>query len=121
MRNVWKGLIIGALTGAAAGAVLDLGESGARGASALGEAMVQHAPEVADHLRHSVTDAVSAASARARNSELPAQAKAASVATQGRVSGAVSDGLQKAGEAAGQGREKVNHVIDRAKDSVGPS
>ncbi len=82
---------------------------------------MQHAPDVADHLRHTVTDAVSAASTRARNSDLPAQAKAATAATQGKVSGAVSDGLQKAGDAAGQSREKVIHAVDRAKDAVGPS
>jgi hypothetical protein len=52
MRNVWKGLVIGALTGAAAGLVLDLGEHGAERAVALGGAaggaVARRAPEIAD-------------------------------------------------------------------------
>ena len=121
MRNVWKGLIIGALTGAAAGAVLDLGESGGRKASAFGGAVAQHAPEVADQLRHTVADAVSAVSTRAHDSDLPAQAKAATAAVPGKVAEAVSHGLLKAGEAAGPGREKVTAAVDRAKDAVSQS
>ena len=36
MKNVWKGMVIGALTGAAAGVVLDLGERGTEKAVAGG-------------------------------------------------------------------------------------
>jgi len=125
VRNVWKGLVIGALTGAAVGAALDLGERGGRtvsaGATAFGGAVAQHAPEVADQVRHTVSDAVSAASGRAHSSELPAQAKAATAATSEKVIDAVSQGLHKAGEAAGPGRDKVIHAVDRAKDAVGAS
>lgn len=118
MRNVWKGLVIGGLTGAAAGLALDLGESGARGASALGEAVAQHAPEVADHVRHSVVGAVSAASERARQSEIPAQAKASSVAAKDKAAAAVADGVHQAGDAVGQGKKKATEAVHRAKDAV---
>jgi hypothetical protein len=121
VRNVWKGLVIGGLTGAAAGLALDLGERGVQGASALGEAVVHHAPEVAGHVRNTVNDAVSAASTRASHSELPAQARAATAATHDKVSGAVADGLRKAGGAAGRGQETVLHAVDRAKDVVAQS
>jgi hypothetical protein len=132
VKNVWKGLVIGALTGAAAGAALDLGERGGRGlsagVSALGGAVAHHAPEVADQVRHTVSDAASAASDavsavtdRAHNSELPAQAKAVTAAAPGKVVEAVSHGLHQAGEAVGPGREKVLHVVDQARDALSAS
>ena len=121
VRNVWKGMVIGALTGAATGLVLDLGERGAEGAAALGGAVAQHAPEVADHLRHSVSDAVSAASHRARTSDAPTQVGAVSAAAQERVSTALSEGIQRAGDSVGHGREKVANAVDRAKDGVAHS
>jgi hypothetical protein len=121
VRNVWKGLVIGGLTGAAAGLALDLGERGARGASALGEAMAQHAPEVADHVRHTVAGAVSAASDRARHSEIPAQAKATSAAAQDKVSAAVSEGVHHANDVVGQGKKKAAEAVYRAKDAASPS
>ncbi len=121
MRNVWKGMVVGALTGAAAGLVLDLGERGAEGAAALGGAVAQHAPEVADHLRHRVTDAVSAASDRARTSDVPAQVRATSAATQEKLSAALTEGLHRAGAAAGQGQEKLAGAVDRAQDAAAHS
>ena len=119
VRNVWKGMVIGALTGAATGLVLDLGERGAEGAAALGGAVAQHAPEVADHLRHSVSDAVSAASHRARTSEAPTQVRCRRA--QEKVSTALSDGIQRAGDAVDLGREKVASAVNRAKDGVAHS
>ncbi len=125
MKNVWKGLVIGALTGAAAGAALDLGERGGRslsaGASALGGAVAQHAPEVAEQVRHTLSDAAAAASSRAQKSELPAQAKAVTAAAPGKVAEVVSHGLHQAGEAVGPGREKVLHVVDQARDALSAS
>jgi hypothetical protein len=133
MKNVWKGMVIGALTGAAAGLMLDLGERGTEKAVALGGAVggavarhapeiadlaldlgergadkaaalsgavARHAPEVAEHLRQSVSDATSAATDRARSSNLPSRTKAAAVVTREKVSSAVSDGLHKVNEAA---------------------
>ncbi len=118
MRNVWKGLVIGGLTGAAAGLALDLGERGVQGASALGEAVAQHAPEVADHVRQTVVGAVSAASDRAHQSELPAQAKATSAAAHDKLAAAVSEGVHQAGGAVGQGKKKAAVAVHRAKGAV---
>ena len=54
MRNVWKGLIIGGLTGAATGLALDGLNWGAATAGVLGERVVRHAPEVVSKVRDSV-------------------------------------------------------------------
>ncbi len=58
MKNAWKGLVLGGLTGVAAGAVLDALDRGAREATILGERAVHQAPQVVGRLRHAVTDAV---------------------------------------------------------------
>ena len=56
MRNVWKGMVIGALTGAATGLVLDLGQRGAEEVTALGSAAVDRMPEVTGRVRQVVSD-----------------------------------------------------------------
>ncbi len=45
MKNVWKGLVVGGLTGALAGFVLDAVDRASQKASALGDQVVEHAPE----------------------------------------------------------------------------
>ena len=85
---------------------IDLGERGADKVTALSGAVARHAPEVAEHLRQSVSDATTAATERARSSNLPSRARAAAEVTQEKVSSAVSDGLHK-----------VNEVADRARTS----
>jgi hypothetical protein len=146
MRNVWKGMVIGALTGAAAGLALDLGEQGVEKAAALGGAVARHAPDVAgmaldlgergagkaaaiggsvarhapevtDQLRHTVADASSAAADRARSSDLPARTKAVAEGTREKVSSVVSEGLQKASVVADQGKDKLSHSVDRVRDA----
>ena len=47
MRNIWKGLIVGGLTGAVAGLVLDGLNWGAERAGTLGDQVIHRAPEVA--------------------------------------------------------------------------
>lgn len=53
MRNVWKGLVVGGLTGVAAGILLDLLNRANRKASDIGKQVKDHAPEagrwVQDH------------------------------------------------------------------------
>lgn len=51
MRNVWKGLIIGALTGAGAGAVLDLLARGGQEAVLLGGRAKDYVPVAGDRIR----------------------------------------------------------------------
>src|ERR1700683_410273 len=58
MKNVWKGLVSGGLTGMVGGLLLDGLDRGAHGVSALSTRVAQEAPGVAGHLRDSVTDAV---------------------------------------------------------------
>lgn len=53
MRNIWKGLIVGGLTGAAAGLVLDGLNWGADAAGTLGDRIIHHAPEVASKVHDS--------------------------------------------------------------------
>ena len=67
MRNVWKGLIVGGLTGAAAGLVLDGLNWGAEAAGTLGDRVIQHAPEVASKVHDSLGATVSENVARAAN------------------------------------------------------
>ena len=45
MRNVWKGLVVGGLTGVSAGIVLDAAARASKKASAIGEHVRDHAPE----------------------------------------------------------------------------
>jgi hypothetical protein len=45
MRNVWKGLVVGGLTGVAAGVVLDAGARASKKAATIGGQVREHAPE----------------------------------------------------------------------------
>jgi hypothetical protein len=51
MRNVWKGLVIGGLTGVAAGVVLDLASRGSELGSAAAKRAVDLAPKAADRIK----------------------------------------------------------------------
>ena len=75
MRNVWKGLVVGAFTGASAGLMLDLGERGVSDIASLGSRIGEQAPRVAEHVREVVSDAVSAATELARSTDLPSPSK----------------------------------------------
>jgi len=54
MRNIWKGLIVGGLTGAAAGLVLDGLNWGADAAGTLSDRVIHHATEVASKMHDSL-------------------------------------------------------------------
>ena len=55
MRNVWKGLVVGGLTGVMAGVVLDTIAGASKKALAVGDQVREHAPEAGRWLQ-SVTD-----------------------------------------------------------------
>jgi hypothetical protein len=55
MQNVWKGLIVGGLTGVTAGVVLDTIAGASKKAMAVGEQVREHTPDAGRWL-HSVTD-----------------------------------------------------------------
>jgi len=118
VRNVWKGMVIGALTGAATGLALDLGERGAAGAAALGGAAVDHAPEVAGHVRQAVSDALATAGEHHRLSEVPAKARSTTTAAQEKVSAAVAEGRERATDAVGLGRDLLVGSVGRVRDAA---
>jgi hypothetical protein len=55
MRNVWKGLIVGGLTGVGAGVILDSLAGASKKAAALGDQVREHAPDAGRWVQ-SVTD-----------------------------------------------------------------
>ena len=55
MRNVWKGLVVGGLTGVTAGVVLDTIARASKKAVAVGEQVREHAPDAGRWIQ-SVTD-----------------------------------------------------------------
>lgn len=96
MKNVWKGLIIGALTGAGIGLLLDLLEALGRG----GRQLSRQAREEAAHLA-SVTEA------KVKDADLPERAKHVAEAVVEKVKDAdLPDRAAHAAEA----------VVDRARE-----
>jgi hypothetical protein len=73
MRNIWKGLIIGGLTGMAGGALVDLVSGGAGKVADLGEAISAHAPQVIEKVRAGAADAANAVA----GSDVPEQLRKA--------------------------------------------
>src|ERR1700729_1865549 len=55
MRNVWKGLVVGGLTGVGAGVILDSLVGASKKAAALGDQVREHAPDAGRWVQ-SVTD-----------------------------------------------------------------
>jgi hypothetical protein len=58
MRNTWKGLVVGGLTGVAAGVVLDSISRASKKAAEIGGQVREHAPE-AGRWAHSLSDKAS--------------------------------------------------------------
>lgn len=57
MRNIWKGLIVGGLTGAGAGAVLDVLNKSARLVGTTTKRAAEMAPDAAERVRSAATSA----------------------------------------------------------------
>ena len=106
MRNVWKGLIVGGMTGVAAGLILDSLAKASQKAIALGDQMREHAPDagqwvqsvsaktgewlhdadVPDHLRnvaHKIRGSEAAGRMRDAGAEIASAAREASAAHSG--------------------------------------
>ncbi len=119
MRNVWKGFIIGGVTGAAVGLTLELLTGVGEGAVAAADLARERGPEVAGTL----TAKAAAGADRARQADVPgklreaAQTVAASDAAQSLRQGAAAatDAASKAAKSAG------STVADKAKKSRDPS
>ncbi|MGD0441157.1 MAG: hypothetical protein ABSB52_11095 [Acidimicrobiales bacterium] len=100
MRNIWKGLIIGGLTGAGAGAVVDLFDRGARLVATAGHKAVEVTPEAVDLVK-----AAAAAAERQAAGTAPELANL--------VKSAVSDGVSRIHEA-----DIGNHLSERTRELV---
>ena len=138
MRNVWKGLVIGGLTGAGVGVLIDVLDRGVTRAGELGSLVASHAPETASHLRDAVSGAVAEGAARAHDPERVEHMKASATSALRKVRDAADETKQaviaaagdasdrasvplaeardKAGSAGTAGWRKVNATVDRAKD-----
>lgn len=57
MRNVWKGLVVGGLTGVAAGGILDAVAKAAQKAAGVGDQVVEHAPDAGHWVQSVATKA----------------------------------------------------------------
>jgi hypothetical protein len=67
MRNTWKGLVVGGLTGIAGGAILDVIGRTSRRARELGAAAKGHVPDATSWLKH----ATEAAAERVHDADVP--------------------------------------------------
>ena len=73
MRNVWKGLIVGAVTGAAVGVLLDLPARARAGGAAAAELAREHGPRAAE----TIASAAAAGADRVRQADLPRKVREA--------------------------------------------
>jgi len=120
MRNIWKGLIIGGLTGAGAGAILDLLNRSARLVGDATKRAADIAPEAAERVRNAAATAGKKATAmtpevaeRVRSAAATAGKKATDMAPEvaERLKGAVDRGVSRVQEA-----EIGGHLRDQAKE-----
>jgi hypothetical protein len=56
MKNVWKGLVVGALTGMVGGSAMDMAATGRRKTAELAQGVMDRAPSVAKAAAHKATD-----------------------------------------------------------------
>ena len=103
MRNIWKGLIVGALTGAGIGAIVDFFTQGAHLIQIAGQKAVEAAPGAADRVKDTASFAKKKAAditpevAAHVKSAIPAASKKVSdAAVMSRVRGAVSEMISDA-------------------------
>jgi hypothetical protein len=58
MRSIWKGLIVGGLTGALVGAAADLGQSGSRSLGTAGRRARRYGPQASDKVKGAAVSGV---------------------------------------------------------------
>jgi hypothetical protein len=56
MRNAWKGLVVGALTGMAGGAAMDMASAARRKGAEVAHGVIEKAPSVATAVTHKAAD-----------------------------------------------------------------
>ncbi len=115
MKNVWKGMILGALAGAVAGAGLD--RRAGRGARAGGLPPVMEQVPSAARIREGIADVAD----RVRDADVPSTVTDAAGAVRHKVEGAVAD--SKAAQAVREGAGKVaassGELADVVRDKAG--
>jgi hypothetical protein len=116
MRNVWKGLVLGAFTGAATGLVLDLLEGGARQVSSSLESASLNVPVVTDRVREGVSEL----SDKLQESELPHRVKDAATKAGHRAVSSASGAVSSASgsDSAAAIRHQASEVASATKDAA---
>jgi hypothetical protein len=108
--------MIGAVTGAAIGVSLDLGEAAQQGAAqaaeAAGKALQEHGPEFAA----SVGTAVARGAKHVKAADLPGKAR--DLATRASHSGAADSAREAAQKVAGNARDMGEKIADHTQDAV---
>jgi hypothetical protein len=117
MRNVWKGLVVGGLTGVAAGLILDLMTEAAEQAGEAGRKVKGRAPDLASKVQHVAAEAAEAL----READLPEKARLA--AEQLREAELGEKAKRVAERTAERAREvdlrsTAKEAADRARDSI---
>ncbi|MEO7126555.1 MAG: hypothetical protein ABI382_11645 [Nakamurella sp.] len=112
MRNVWKGLFVGAVTGAAIGLVLDLGQRLGRGAAQLagaaGNAVREHGPEVGAAVASFAARGVE----QVKDADLPGKARDLAMQL------ADSSVVETARDTVQSAAEFTRHVADSARTKI---
>ncbi len=116
MRNVWKGLVIGAFAGAGIGIALDIARAVGRKAIEVGaqtrEALREHAPDVAEALATRAADVAE----RVKQADIPGHlGEMAQHVAESPPARAVVEGAHAAGEAV---RDATKRVADTVSDAM---
>ncbi len=113
MKNVWKGLVVGAFTGAGIGLVLDLLDGGAQKFAAaegrVEKAVQDRAPLVAGKVRHGVSEAVN----RVQDADLPEQLREVAEASKRKAE--VPEKLKDVAHAT---RQKIAQMAGDGSDAI---
>jgi hypothetical protein len=121
MRNVWKGLIVGAVTGAAVGVLLDLPARARAGGAAAAELARERGPRAAE----TIASAAAAGADRVRQADLPRKVREA--AQQADLPGkvreaahtvAASDTAQSLRQASASAADAVSETAKSAAGTV---
>lgn len=112
MRNTWKGLVIGGLTGAGAGLVLDLLNRGARLVSLTGQKAADMAPGAAERVKSAVAGGV----ARVQEAEIGDNLRDHTKEIAHRLN--ESEQAGQAREALGQAKRKGRQAAHTVQDSA---
>jgi hypothetical protein len=108
MRNVWKGLIVGAVTGAAVGVLLDLPARARAGGAAAAELARERGPRAAE----TIASAAAAGADRVRQADLPRKVREAAHTV------AASDTAQALRQASASAADTVSETAKSAAGTV---